>query len=299
MVETMNFSIENVVKDLRDSFKEKNVKASIEMVDTVVVNKNTKAICIRPEGSNIGVTMNYDRIKAMLDASNGYEDFIERTTKLVINSFENLPVFNADDLEDYSKMKNNLAISVVSLQDNKERLKNIPYDVIGDMAVTYRIVPGEDSSILVTNSLLKVFGITHEQLRKDAEVIAPKKRPLKIATMVETLLGLLPEENKDMLPEDQGMMYVASIPDRTYGAGVIAYPGFIKAVAEKVHHNCYILPSSVHEIILVPAINECNDRIDELKSMVREVNTTEVAPEDKLTDSVYFCDIENNTISVL
>jgi len=84
---------------------------------------------------------------------------------------------------------------------------------------------------------------------------------------------------------------VTTVPDKTYGAGVLAYQDFMDQAAERVGGDFYILPSSIHEVLIVPD----NGRMDlkDLEAMVRDVNATQVAPADKLTDSVYHYDSQN------
>ena len=95
-------------------------------------------------------------------------------------------------------------------------------------------------------------------------------------------LGIMP-----MRPEDE-QLFVATVPDKTHGAGVLAYQNFMDQAAERVGGDFFILPSSIHEVLIVPD----NGRMDlkELEAMVRDVNATQVAPADKLTDNVYHYD---------
>ena len=83
-------------------------------------------------------------------------------------------------------------------------------------------------------------------------------------------------------------MYVASVPDKTHGAGVLAYQDFMDQAAERAGGDFFILPSSIHEVLIVPD----NGRMDlqSLENMVKEVNATQVQPSEKLTDSVYHYD---------
>ena len=91
----------------------------------------------------------------------------------------------------------------------------------------------------------------------------------------------------DELPQDE-KMFVATVPDKVAGAGVIAYQNFMDEAAERVGGDFFILPSSTHEVLLVKDDGEANFR--DLKAMVEEVNATQVALEEKLTDSVYHYD---------
>ena len=78
------------------------------------------------------------------------------------------------------------------------------------------------------------------------------------------------------------------MPDKVHVAGVLAYQNFMDQAAERAGGDFFILPSSIHEILIVPDNGEMG--LKDLEAMVKEVNATQVAPADKLTDSVYHYD---------
>ena len=194
-------------------------------------------------------------------------------------------------------MKGKLAIEVVSAEANKEMLESVPHKDLEDMAIVYRFVlsSGDDGrqSVVVTNQMLENFGITAEQLHADAMEIAPQLKPVEIKGMSEVLAELMGVEEAEMMgigpvaPEDE-QMYVASVPDKVHGAGVLAYEEFMDKAAERAGGDFYILPSSIHEVLIVPDNGQMDFK--SLEDMVKEVNATQVAPQDKLTDSVYHYD---------
>ena len=91
-------------------------------------------------------------------------------------------------------------------------------------------------------------------------------------------------------PADE-QMFVATVPDKIHGAGVIAYQDFMDQAAERAGGDFFILPSSIHELLIIP--DNGNMGFEQLQDMVREVNETQVAPEEKLTDSVYHYDTKD------
>lgn len=136
------------------------------------------------------------------------------------------------------------------------------------------------------------MGVTPEQLHADALENAPEMRPAVIKGMNEVMIEMMGLDaaamfGMDELPQDE-KMFATTVPDKVAGAGVIAYQNFMDEAAERVGGDFFILPSSTHEVLLVKDDGEANFR--ELKAMVEEVNATQVAPEEKLTDSVYHYD---------
>ena len=99
-----------------------------------------------------------------------------------------------------------------------------------------------------------------------------------------------------VVSEDMVPMYVCSNSQKVNGAGVILYKDLLKQFAEKTGSDFYILPSSIHETLLVPVSDQME--VEALRSMVREVNATQVAPEEVLSDNVYIYRREDDKISL-
>ena len=97
-------------------------------------------------------------------------------------------------------------------------------------------------------------------------------------------------------PPENEPLFVATVPDKVQGASVLAYQNFMEQAAERVGGDFYVLPSSIHEILLVRDDGSMN-RAD-LEDMVRTVNATEVQPEDILTDSVYHYDSKDKVFEL-
>lgn len=199
-------------------------------------------------------------------------------------------------------------MQVVASDTNADVLATAPHVDMEDMAVVYRLIldegPTSDdgrATVLVTNNLLDQFGITAEQLHVDAMQNAPELKPAVIQGMTEIMVEMMGKEQAMMMgipemdPADE-MMFVASTPDKIQGAGVIAYHDFMDQAAEKLGGDFFILPSSIHEILLVKDDGQTN--ADTLRDMVQEVNATQVSPEEKLTDNVYHYDSQDHVFEL-
>ena len=147
-----------------------------------------------------------------------------------------------DAFADYDKMKDSLAMEVVSKERNADLLESVPHKDIEDMSVVYRFVLGESAqgtgTILVTNQMLDNYGITADQLHEDAVKNAPEIRPLVIQGMAEVLAKSMGLEDLEMMglniPPEQEQMFVASVEGNVHGAGVLAYEDFMDKASERV-----------------------------------------------------------------
>lgn len=258
-------------------------------------NESYQGIVVRKEGDAIGVTLNVSAMYDHMDFNDvPYEEMLSNAVDTVQRGFEQAPDIDVANLSNYEAMKEKLVIQVVPTKGNEEMLMNIPHHEMEDMSVVYRLSMGSDengrATALVTNNLLDSFGITANQLRQDALIYAPINEPAVIQNMADVLKEMMGPEMADMIPEDSMPMYVASVPDRIQGAGILAYPEFMEQAQETMGGSFYVLPSSVHECILLPDNGEMNRA--ELEAMVQEVNETQVEPSERLSDKVYHYDSE-------
>lgn len=284
---------EQFVEDLKERLEAGGEKFSVDLNAVQKMNQNYEAVTVKPEDAIIGVNLNMTEIYERYDRGMSYDTLVSEVAEKADRALHDRPDFNLDALQDYDQMKEKLSMEVVSAERNADLLEKVPHKNMEDMAVVYRFVLDSDSdgrgSILVTNQLMDNYGITAEQLHEDALKYAPVMRPAVIQTMAETLLEMMGPEAKDMipvLPDDP--LFVATVPDKIQGAGVLAYQDFMEQAAERVGGDFFILPSSIHEILLVR--DDGTFDINHLEDMVKQVNETEVAPEDLLTDSVYHYD---------
>jgi hypothetical protein len=93
-------------------------------------------------------------------------------------------------------------------------------------------------------------------------------------------------------------MYVISNRDKINGAACILYKDVLKDFAQTIESDLYILPSSIHETIVVPKTPATNPQ--DLSQIVKETNDNHVEREEILSYSVYeYKRKENNLCQIL
>ena len=220
------------------------------------------------------------------------KDMLERlsgTLEGAAGAYADRSAVTVEDFGSYEAVKDKLMIQLIGREGKEEMLRTIPHHSIEDMEIVYRFRIEDTergmASALVTNSMLGHYGITAGQLQQDAFASAVSNMPFEIKTMAEILNELMGAE---IIPEDAMPMYVASNTERIHGAGVIAYPEFMEKATKRLGGDFYVLPSSIHEVILVPDAPDVS--AVELQKMVQSVNMEQVAPEERLSDHVYHYD---------
>ena len=295
-----NMDYESFKKEFTEDIKEKLYEMGYGDVDIKInnikkVNRDYEAMNVVPEGGVMGVSFNLEEIFTKFEQSGDYDSVLKNTTSFVANGIDTAPKTDIDNLLNYEEMKNKLSIEVISAEANKELLLNIPHDRIEDLAAVYRFVLKSEStgkaSILVSNEMMQKMGITHEQLKNDALYNAPIIRPAVIKGMNEVIKELMGKEAYELANGTGNVeesVYVATVPDKDSGAGVLSYQNFMDQATERVGGDFFILPSSIHEILIVKDDGEMKAEL--LRNMVQQINRTELIPEDKLSDNVYHYD---------
>lgn len=280
-----------------DSYVGQKCTKKLEQVDKV--NGRQDALIIIPDGSSMGTTMYLKPYYEEYCNGKSEKQLLDRALETIKKGIKDTPAFDLDMIRDYEKVKGMLSVDVVSAMKNKELLKNVPHQIIEDLAVVYRInltfSDKEEGTILITDGLLKGYGIAPEQLHVDAVHNAAIIKPAQIANLGQVVYEAASQSGIDGLEgmeeaEIEGV-FVATVPDKTRGAGVLVYENFLEDAAKQIGGDFYVLPSSLHEVILVKEHEDIQTA--ELRMMVAMVNNNEVMPEDILTYSVYHYDSNN------
>ncbi|MFI3238792.1 MAG: DUF5688 family protein [Lachnospiraceae bacterium] len=182
---------------------------------------------------------------------------------------------------------------LVNYESNKESLENVPLEHIDDLAMFTAVRLSENAFFKVRNNMLESLGISNDELFDYAKL--NKREHMELDSLNRIVLGQmndLSEDERNNLPFEPP--YVLSNKEKIFGASLIVDPVVMNKVKEMIGSDFYVLPSSIHEILLIPK-GEAD--LEVLKTMVREVNENEVDEEDKLSDNVYECDGSNIKIA--
>ena len=198
-----------------------------------------------------------------------------------------------EKLSDYEYIKKNLFYRVVNYEKNKEMLKHTPHERFLDLAITYRWAAYHNhdgmASALVRNQELLMWGVSKDQMMRDARENTEKIFP----PSMRKIQSVLPVQ----IIEEEVPLFVLSNGDYMNGASVILYEDVLKDFAKYMEHDLYILPSSVHEVILL-LDDDLVRSPDELVMMVRETNRMVIDREEVLSDHVYYYDRAKDEIRI-
>lgn len=191
----------------------------------------------------------------------------------------------------YDSIKDLLEVNAISEKYNRDVLAGTKYRVLGDIAIVYFINADNRDLGEVMKAIPVLNAISIKHIENDALLNSMTRNPAVIKSMdseIESIIGT-------QIPKDEAtsMMYIASVPSKKFGACVLAYPGFFEQAAATVGGSYYVIPSSVHELILVKDSGDLSDDdINKFKSDIKLVNKTILARDEILSDNLYHYDAE-------
>ena len=201
-------------------------------------------------------------------------------------------------ITDYDKVKDFLYLRMVP--GNSPILSNAPHKMIGDMAVITNVnlysMSNEysRSCVAVTADLMEMYGIDQDQLFADAEKNSLEKEPIVLTPLGNMIAALIQSEELPD-PADAGITaYVATNPSGFHGAAIAAYPNFADKCFNELGGDFWVIPSSVHEFILIK--DDGHGKPEDLEAMIRNVNETVLEPRDFLSDHVYHFSERTHTL---
>jgi len=236
-----------------------------------------------------------------------YSEFVngtslEKILRDIIDVYEKNKVQEMVDISkflNYETAKNQIVYKLVNYERNYELLRDVPHIRFLDLAITFSYVFSMEqetvATALIHNSHLADWKKTVHDLFQVAEINTPRIFKYTLSSIEEVLAELLKMEAGEF--ENPIPMYVLSNNVGISGATVMIYKGMLKEISERMQSDIYILPSSIHETLLVPVYESGNEQV--LADMVREVNATKLCQNEILSDNVYFYSRKENEIIVL
>lgn len=276
---------------LQDYLKSQGEQVEVVHETVKKINFQEEALLVRYKG---------DQIAPVVYMSGRYEDYLSgremsEIVKDIARDVQEARKHQPDMLDLTAEMaKERLYLSVINAEKNEELLNSVPYRKIEDLACIAKFRLDAESSVLVNEDLCRKLRMTSEEVLAIAERNMVKNgyqcEPLDLE--IKRILkeqGVSDREIEEgMMKTQSSMMYVASTANHMEGAAVIASREAMHDFYEKIGESFYILPSSRHEVILLP--DRCGLEIADLAEMVKDVNRQVVDEKDVLSDHVYHFD---------
>ncbi len=203
-------------------------------------------------------------------------------------------------MKDFKQVAERLSIKVINYDMNRDFLEGTPHFKYGDLAAIFQVQMNMNEygtmTATVKNEQLKMWGVTAADLLTNATRNMEEKQPPHITSMFEVLKEMMGMDIPGMPPMDGPEMYVMSNESKMNGAAGIIFTDRLQEFAEEKGSDIYIIPSSIHELILIPAAESMGAQ--DIKQMVREVNDTQLDVQDRLSYNVYLYSKEEKQLMI-
>lgn len=282
--------IQNIKKylpqDWSDAKIERNQFQKVNyMKDSIVFRKHPeKGMIISPEVDVSYWYQNYLKGCSLSEVLTELAETVVHAEKKIEPVYEDL---------DFNKVKDNLFCQLINTAQNKEFLKDLPHREFHDLSIIYVWLIRESKTeglvtSRVSNTLAEMIGYNEEELYQLAMENTKRILPPVTKTMREVIDEIMGKsavgEMQDLVPETEHPMYVISNRVRHYGASAMLFEEELQKLAEQLGEDFYIIPSSIHECIVLP---KSYMDLEDVAEMVYEINMAQVELKDRLSNEVY------------
>ncbi len=264
-------------------------------------------VSICPKEEDIAPTIYLQDFYRELEGGQTLSHICDRIYQLYLKN-PGLPYLDSNVLSSYQEVKDRIVYKLVNTQANSALLKKLPHIPFHDMSmVCYLLIEQREQgyvTALIHKDHLRAWKIREKDLFLTAIQNTPALLPPVIQPMSQVLKQLAQEALGDGYDEDAldslikaaeerrleneplfPTLYVLTNPAGVNGAACMAYPQVIKNFADRLGQDLLILPSSIHEVLLVTDADHYDH--EDMSQMVNDINLTEVPPEDRLSNQIY------------
>ncbi len=258
-------------------------------------------IIISSSETNISPTVYLDPFWDQYKSNISMEEIAKSIAKIYEEN-KTCEEFDVSVFTDFEKCKNSITYKLINYEKNKALLEEIPHVIYLDLAIVFYCLisanEGETRSILIRNEHIKLWNVKSNDLFELASCNTPKLLNSHLSDLSDTMRKIAKASNNEelyMQANYDNQIYVLTNKLNIYGACCILYKQLLQKISERLDSDLYIIPSSVHEVLLIPSTSDINP--DGLSNMIQAVNDTELSKDEVLSDHLYYYSRQENCIS--
>lgn len=298
-----------VINNEFDIFKNKIVGALSDYygeraeisINVTIKNNDVEftGVTVRKKDKNMGPTVYLEEFHELYMKGMTLGEIVKKIIGIVDNNENNIG-FEVDDFCDFERARSHIVYRLINTDKNKKLLEDAPHFDYLDMSIVFCYAIEQDSAcsidssmsgtIVLHNNHMELWHVTADELFEIAKDNTPRLYAPDVFHMSDivdksgfgsNICGN--EEEYKAMP-----LYVLSNKRKHYGAGVILYDNLLEVFSISYQHNYYLIPSSVHEMIIV--LDNGDIEPETLKAMIYQINRECVADTEVLSDSLYYYD---------
>lgn len=260
---------------------------SVKLVEQIKNNNSVwQGLLIRAEGNKIAPIIYLEDFFEHVSIANAADEIIKCYRSL------DQPKFSLSylDFSDFSAFEEIIFCKVINYEKNLEMLKSVPFTKFKDLAIVFYVLFDNDTygqlTMQIKNEHLKQWNVSKQKVEKIARENTKRRYPMLFKGVGEVISSMI-EEFPEEEPAEE-IMFVVTNKIQTYGAVNIIYEDLLDKIALELEDSFYILPSSLHELIILP--KRSGGTKETLETMVTDINEAKVEEEEQLSNTVYFYD---------
>ena len=284
------------ISAVRDRFLDKLGSQAVVRIGTVekINGIILDSVSVMENGVNISPALYMNSFFEEYEDGESFDEVFERIWNIYCR-YRKSSCADVSFLHDFSKVRSHIIRRIVCTEKNRHLLQNVPHREFLDLSLIYYCFTEcreyGSAAVLIKNDLMRMWQVTPEQLDTQADLNMKKLLPWEFMSMKQLIEGFDEAEEDDFVP-----LYVLSNVRRCFGAAWMADEDVLRSIAEMIQRDYYILPSSVHECLILPAHAETDRQA--LRDMVYEINRSQVEPEEVLSDNVYYYSRLDGTLGI-
>lgn len=206
--------------------------------------------------------------------------------------------FDISQFVDFEKARKQIIYKLVNKEKNKELLEDIPYVEFQDLALIFLCATSDFTSgygtILIRNQHLSMWNVDKDTIFELAQENTPKLLPYYFNNFMDIFDFPFKGDKEDA---GDFKMYILTNKLKIHGATSIAYPGVLEHIADTLEENFIIIPSSIHEVLILPESQFNADyTLEDLQEMITEVNEIELTDDEMLSNHPYMYEIASKRL---
>lgn len=303
---TFAYGVANTIKEyLPEEYQDYKITVEEKVKNNNVVHVG---IQVNAPGDNVSPLIYMESFFEEIKSGEPIEDVMESIAEVIKHTRDRSPIAKGFNMMDYGQVKDMITPMLVNTKANRQMLMQVPHVEVEDLSIICKLdvpIADKDSSAhtKIYNNLMDMWKISKDELFAQAfENVKSNDQPV-LSSMFDVLDTFYADSNvvPNMLETDEPVelgpdaaMFVLANESRNFGAVSIVCPGVAEKIGELFPQGYYVLPSSLHETLIIPKSPEMNPKA--LGEMVRDVNRDVVSKEEILSDRVYEFDKEKGRI---
>lgn len=295
--------LERFLEEVQEKVQEIVGESARVQVHEVRKNNNVilQGMTILRNGNNVTPTIYLDDFYDMLKDGMDMKNIVKKILEAYVKGLPRDKV-DMDFFHEFEKVRDRIIYRVVNRDRNVDLLADVPHMDLLDLSIcfcySYEHPELGEGMILIHNNHVEMWETSQEELMRLAEENTPRLMPARLCSMELALKGIVEEETLEEMQQSQQetgkYLYVLSNEKRCHGATTILYPGMLAEAARRLKGSFYILPSSVHEVLLLKDDGRgCENGLNE---MITDINRT-LLQEEVLSDHAYYYNVSDGVLT--